>query len=138
MAIKIYRTTDRIPVNIGDVKVWLAPMSSENRIKLQALIRVEAGEIIVDQERMGLFAIRCCVKDVEGIEYADGTAYKPEIVDDVMTEDSISELLQACDMAKLMLASTRMMRVDAKTQLPPGVKLKKSDKPKRSKKNKTS
>lgn len=85
----IYRTTDRIPVKIGEATFWIAPLSGAQKTELLSMTLVKSGE-----ERFLALAHACrtiamSVKAVTGIQNADGEEY-------VLSFDANGDLTKEC------------------------------------------
>jgi len=110
MSITIYRMSDRIPVTIGKLKFWLAPLSYGQKVDIAGATQVKSGEEIQNHMEAASKAIRYSVKKVEGLQLADGSAYAI-VLDDtgIMSEDSLSEIMQLSEATKLVEACSLMI-----------------------------
>lgn len=103
----IYRVTDRVPVKIGDVEFFLAPLSLKQKQEIISHFRVKAGEETFDREKYAFAAVKKSVKEVHGLNLLDGTAYQlsfdsngeltDECVEDLLSIDPDGRLRAACD-----------------------------------------
>jgi len=102
----IYRLTDRIPVKIGELTFWVSPLSYEQKVNLQECRKMEGGQEVVDHGARARLAIKYGVKEIQGIECADGSPYQPkmdsdgtlsmEAVDELSALNSLKELVMVC------------------------------------------
>ena len=72
----IYRLTDRIPVQIGELTFWLAPLSASQKSELLSLVTVHAGEERVKPMEVALRCVSMSLKKLEGVKTADGEPYE--------------------------------------------------------------
>lgn len=105
----VYRTTDRIPVLIGDVKILVSPLSGDQYAKVGACTKMRGGVEVVDYGKMAVEVLRYCVKGVENLDvkYADGSDFSVEFDESgCLSEDCLTVLLQALDTTKLILIAS--------------------------------
>lgn len=106
----LYRTTDRIPVRIGGVTLWVAPLSRHEKMQLMAFQTLESGERVIDQVALMANAVRFSVRKVEGVQNPDGSPYELEIgPDGYMTEQALDDLLNLFATARLAEACVSLV-----------------------------
>lgn len=92
---KIYRTSDRIPVKIGELTFWLSPMSWGHRAEIVALARKQAGIDATDANKAGFLTLKYTIKEIEGLENSDGSPYVCEYEQSgCLTDDCVDDLYQ--------------------------------------------
>lgn len=106
MARKIYRTTDRIPVKIDDIVIEIAPLSFEVKSNIQAnLINGDTLGIV----KAAKLAIQHGVKNVKGVENADGSEYSLDFENDCLTEQCVDDLLNIDQDNKISFVCTKLL-----------------------------
>lgn len=102
----IYRTSDRIPVKIGDVlTVWLSPLTVEQRARMfSTAVKMQAGAEQEDAIKAAAMSIKYSVKGIEGdLKNIDGSDYQLEFdPDGSLTDECAEELLQLDGSDKLV------------------------------------
>lgn len=119
MAIKVFKTSDRIPVKIGDAVFYLAPMSQEQKLDLMTCMSKEGSSQIDNLTKTSFLVMKYTIKDVKGIEYADGSPYKLEMDDKGLTDACISELMNTEISINLILACQSFIKGVPKEILDP-------------------
>jgi hypothetical protein len=71
----VYRTSDRIPVSVGELKFLLSPLSAEQKNSLMDCKKMQGGQEVVDSIGLAYLAIKYAVKGVEGLESSDGSPF---------------------------------------------------------------
>lgn len=102
----IYRLTDRIPVRIGELTFWLAPLSASQKSELLSLVTVKEGEERVPPMEVAIRTVAMSVKKIEGVTTADGDPYElqfdpngnlaRECVEEIFGLDGAEKMLLAC------------------------------------------
>jgi hypothetical protein len=99
----VYRHTDRIPVKMGEIKFWISPLKHEHRVHLSQFIKKVSGEDVVDTSGMGLYVLKCAIKEVEGVSIHDGSAYELEFdANGILTDDCLEEVLRMTNTMTLL------------------------------------
>lgn len=107
--ITIFRPTDRIPVKIGEVTYWLAPLTASEKQELYASFRTKGGEETMDREAYARTAIKLSLKKVEGVNNPDGTPFEVETDDrGYLTELSLDDVLCLPDDIRLAACIDRL------------------------------
>lgn len=106
MARKIYKTTDRIKIKIDDIAIKISPLSYENKCLIQACLITGDTLGIVKAAKM---AIQYGVKEIEGVENADGTPYELQFENDALTENCVDDLLNIDQDNKLSFVCTKLL-----------------------------
>jgi hypothetical protein len=86
---KIYRTTDKIPLKIGELTVNVSPLSFEQKMTIQTEILKGGAQAAMRAAKM---ACQCAVKSIDGLEGTDGNPYSPEMVDNKITDSAWDDL----------------------------------------------
>lgn len=104
---KIYRTTDRIPVKIGDLVFKLSPLTYDQKIKVADAFSVVNGEATQKAGTATALIMKYSIKEVEGLEYATGDEpYKLKFEKDgeSLTSECLNELFSLECKADLSMA----------------------------------
>lgn len=102
MSIKLYRTTDRIPIKIGDAIFKVSPLTMEQKNEMQSFTTKESGVTIQDIFKKTKLLFKYSIKEVSGIEYATGGEYKLSFDDDgTLSDECVEEFLNMEEKAKL-------------------------------------
>lgn len=73
----VYRLTDRIPVKIGELTFWLAPLSASQKSELLSLVTIKEGEERVKPMEVALRCVSMSLKKLEGdVKTSDGEPYE--------------------------------------------------------------
>lgn len=102
---RIYRLSDRIKVKIDDITVTISPLSNHQKAEIQTqLLGLHRGDLHAATKGM-LLSMKYAVKDIEGLEDADGE-YKcqfdenghitDETLEDLYNLENSVKLLQVC------------------------------------------
>lgn len=106
MARKIYKTSDRIKVKIDDISIKIAPLSYETKCEIQAnLINGDTLGIV----KAAKLSIQHGVKEIEGVENADGSAYELQFENGALTEECVDDLLNIDQDNKLSFVCTKLL-----------------------------
>ncbi len=109
MAIKVYRTTDRITVQIGEATFKLSPLTFQQKMELSSCFETIKGQEVQDLTRTNYLAIKYAVKDVAGIEYADGSSFKLTFDGKVLEDECVEELMSTEVTAQLMVTCSSLI-----------------------------
>lgn len=103
---KIFKTTDRIPLTIANVKIWISPMEYEQKVAIQSATKMKGGVEISDGFKVALLTLKFCVKEIEGVSNADGSPYQLEFEESgkVLTDECANELFQLENSPRLLRA----------------------------------
>lgn len=101
MSIKLYRTSDRIPIKIGDAIFRVSPLTKAQKISVQSMIMKENGDLIEDTYEKAALLFKYSIKGVEGVEYATGGNYVVEMEDGVLSDKCVDDLLNMEEKNKL-------------------------------------
>ena len=100
---KIYKLTDRVTIKIEGLTFKLAPLSWQKKAEIQALM-VEGKHT-----EGSVMCVKECVKDVQGLETLAGEKYEIRLEDGVLSEESLNDIMNIEDSAKLMLACASLV-----------------------------
>lgn len=106
----VYLPSDRITLDFGDVKVVVSPLTTVQQDKLSQFVQQQAGQKTVDHAGMVKLALKMGVKDIIGVQRPDGTKFKPQIVDNELTDDSLDILQRIGQNAALIQAGMKLMQ----------------------------
>ena len=116
----IYRPSDRIDIELGDLIVTLSPLTFEQKSDVFET-QVKAGEQVQDQTKSSRKAIAYSVKDVKGAKSWDGEDFSLEFEGGKLSSDCVDVMMSIPDTAELIKAIGTIVRgEDIKTS---GVKL---------------
>lgn len=105
----VYKMSDRIPVEIGDVKFWVSPLSYGQKMELASCSTMVSGEQKIDGPRFATLLIKFSVKEVEGITNFDGTPYELQFdKDGTLSQECLDEILQIEQSPGLLKAATHL------------------------------
>lgn len=120
----VYRPSDRIPLQIGDAKVCVSPLSYEQKVKLLGLTKLLGGEEETPGLKYALELLRECVKSVENISLADGTPWELQFdPDGRLTKECAEDLLLIGNADKLIIAIGKLMNEGIANHKVEGVKI---------------
>ncbi len=101
----LFDKNDRIPVKIGDVTFWVAPLNQNEKAELATAIGFDSGEKVTDMNKLYRCCVKHCVKRVDGVTRPNGTKYAAKLdnkgnltdkaVDDIMMLGCSSQLARA-------------------------------------------
>jgi hypothetical protein len=72
----IYKMSDRIPVEIGELRFWISPLSYGQKMDLSNCSSVVSGEQKIDGVKFASLLLKYSIKEIEGLTNFDGTEYK--------------------------------------------------------------
>jgi len=91
----IYKVTDRIPIIVGPVTFWVAPLSWSDKMEILSHYKLKAGEERLNHLEIAMRTIQLSLKKVDGLKYADGTDYELSLDENGnVTQESVSEIMQ--------------------------------------------
>lgn len=93
----IYRPTDRIRVQVGEVVLKVAPLTYEQKTQLLSHTVMRNGEPVRDGARSSFLTLKKAIKEVEKLpelKYADGSPVEFKWEDGELSEESLEVLLQ--------------------------------------------
>lgn len=105
----VYKMSDRIPIEIGEVKFWVSPLSYGQKMELASCSSTVSGEQKIDGQKFATLLMKFSIKEVEGITNFDGTPYVISFdKDGTLSQDSLDELLQIEQSASVLKAATHL------------------------------
>jgi len=71
-------------------------MEFSQKVAIQSATKMKGGEEVTDGYKVALLTVKFCVKEIEGLENADGSPYELEFEEDgkTLTDDCANELFQ--------------------------------------------
>lgn len=106
---KVFRTTDRIPLKIDTLTFWISPLSYHQKAEILSQVVSISGEEKQNYGKMVFLSVKFAVKKVEGLEDSDGKPYRLEFDGEVLSDDSVNDLLQLDCQAKLTQTCANLM-----------------------------
>lgn len=91
---RIYKTTDRIKVKIDEIEVSLAPLTLDQ--KTEAKVLQATGKVERNYKKVQdgvLLLIKYALKDIKGVKNLDGSDYKLEFENNMVSDSCINDLL---------------------------------------------
>ena len=103
--IVLNRTSDRIKVKIGEITLWLSPLSAIQKSEILSYAKVVEGEEIPDYTKRVYAAIKYSVKKIGGVCLSDGSEYELEFEEGTksLTEECVNDLLNLPITEQLMV-----------------------------------
>lgn len=90
---KIYRTTDRVKVQIDDIVISISPLSKEQKRQLMSLMmKAQTGDLTSAQTSLEE-AIKFSVKGISGVLDGNDEPYSLNFENNVLTEECVNDLL---------------------------------------------
>lgn len=107
---KIYPITARIPIKVGDVTFWVAPLTHEGRLELtQFIVRSGGAEYKADLK----YCMKCLqlsLKKIEGITWYDDTEYQLRFDDNgIILDECMNEISQFLGSASAAMAASSLL-----------------------------
>jgi len=92
----IYKTSDRIPVQIGEVVIKLSPLTYDQKTEIQLLISAGGIDSLLKAANT---AIKYAVKGISGIQNSDGSDYELKFEGNMLDQESVDDLsnLEECE-----------------------------------------
>lgn len=107
--VTIFRPTDRIPVKIGDVTYWLAPLTAGEKQELLAAFRTKGGEQTFDRETYARTAVKMALKKVDGVQNPDESPFSVSLDErGYLTDESLDDVLLLPEYDKLAASVDRL------------------------------
>lgn len=97
----VYRKEDRIKVKVGNITVKISPLTYREKAEAQAMIMSNTTNAGMDGS---LYALKCCIKEIEGLKLPDGSKYELKFEDDKLTDECVDDLTNIEENDKLFLA----------------------------------
>jgi hypothetical protein len=107
---KIYRTSDRIKIQIDDVVVTISPLSYHQKMDAQS--DIANGQLKKDFNLMNsgiIKSLKYAIKDVKGLVDAKGKPYKLEFIDGVLSEQCVDDIFNIELHKKLTMVCAALM-----------------------------
>lgn len=103
----IYKTTDRIKIDIAGVVFHLSPLTWDQKQDILNETRLKEGE---QTNRNSTYkSIKYAVKNIEGLELSDGSPYVIELKDGVLTDECVEDILNLELSPKLIMSCYAMV-----------------------------
>lgn len=109
MAITVYRTTDIIPIKLGEVTLHIRPLSADQRAEIQNMTELKSGVYEYAADKMAVAALRYSIRKIEGINFSDGPL-EAGFDGELLNQECIDAIFQACTNASLVRAAAELMK----------------------------
>lgn len=86
---KIRKTTEKIPVKVGDLTFKISPLSFEQKCDIQNVLMAGTAISILKASKL---AIKYAVKEIEGLENVDGSKYEVKFDEQGLSDEVIDDL----------------------------------------------
>jgi len=107
----IYRTTDRVLVEIEDISLKFAPLSEGDKMKLINLFSTtDFSKDPAAALKHSKELIMLTLKDVDGVELSDGSKWHLEFEEGKVKSSSIDELLSLDLAQKIVIVAGQFLR----------------------------
>lgn len=90
---KIFKTTDRITIEIAGITLKLSPLTFAQKGEIHACSVLNGGVEEKDTIKMTFLAVKYTVKEIKGIIDSSGEEYQLEFEGDVLSSDCVNDLL---------------------------------------------
>jgi hypothetical protein len=115
---KIFRATDRIPVKIGEVTIFISPLTAEHKGEVISQTKMVGGDVVADTKRMIILTLKYAVKGVSGVTYYDDVPMELKFDEDgTVSDESIAELMQI-DSDKLVTFASHLIANRLNEEIP--------------------
>lgn len=120
----VYRITDRISVKISGVTFWVSPLTWLQKSQVLSLFQIKAGTEHYEPMKAAMTTIKLSLKAVDGLQYADGTEFHLETLEDgTVSDESLSEIAQLDGIEKLFTVCSGFALRDIKDPKLDGVEV---------------
>ena len=104
---KIYKISDRIKVKVGGLTVKIGPLTFDQKAEIQAL--ATSGDFKKSLQSAKL-SVKYSVKDIDGLEDAEGNKYELSTDEEGLSEDCLNELFNLEESEKLSMMSLGLLQ----------------------------
>lgn len=110
MSNKIYRTTDRVKVNVDGIIFSISPLSYAQKSEIQSKLY----KAVIDKDMMAaqdaaVLSIKYAVKNVSGLLDGNEEQYQVELQNNELTQQCIDDLLNIKQNTKLAAVCTSLV-----------------------------
>lgn len=122
----VYKCSDRVPVRIGEITVWISPLSGMQKAKILSLTKMKGGQEIPDAVGMALLTLKMAVKAIDCPEavFADGDKVELKLdPNGELDDESLDVLLQVADNDKIITVASMLAAKGLAGWEIPGVKV---------------
>ena len=107
---KIYRTTDRVKVNIDDVTVKLAPLTLSQKKEIQGhLYKSVTEKDMQAAQDAAILAVKYSLKSIKGLYDQNDEEYQLQMDNNTVSDECIDDLLNIEISDKLALVCTSLL-----------------------------
>lgn len=108
---KIYRSSDRINLQIGDVAVKVAPLTFHQKSEIQLAI-AESGKTgdTMGVLKAAFLCVKYAVKEINGVEAPDGSKYELQFENEVLSDESVNDLFNLEESDALSIVCINLMK----------------------------
>lgn len=107
MARKVYKLSDKIDIKVDDLVITVQPLSFEVKTQIQANILNGDTMSMVHAAKE---AIKNSVKEIRGLENADGSVYELEKDGDVLSDNCVNDILNIDQDSKISFICTQLLQ----------------------------
>jgi hypothetical protein len=86
----VYRKSDRVKIQVGDIEIHVSPLSYHEKSEIQALL---LSKDIDGMMKGGVLALQYAIKNVKGLTSPDGSEHQLEFDGGKLTDDALSDLM---------------------------------------------
>ena len=108
----ILRNTDQVPCKIGDITLWVSPITWGEKSNLLRFHAVGGGETRIDETALLLETLRLSIRRVDGFEgtFSDGSKATLELDDKgLLTQEAIEILVRVIGIAPISKLSSAVI-----------------------------
>jgi len=102
MPVKIYRLSDRIRVQIGEITFLISPLTYHQKTEIVSNVTRSGGLEMQSAAQMAYLAIKYSVKGIEGLIDSENNPYQLSFNENGLTDECVSEIFQLGCKDKLM------------------------------------
>ena len=105
----LLRKSDRINVNIEELKLKIAPLSFAAKMEINDILVGASEEDLGASMKASKIAIAYAIKEIKGIETLEGDEYELEFDGDKLSDECVDDLLNLEHCPKLMIVCSGLL-----------------------------
>jgi len=86
---KIRKTTEKIPVKVGELTFKISPLTFEQKCEIQNVLMAGTAISVLKASKL---SIKYAVKDIEGLENSDGSKYEVKFDEVGLADETVDDL----------------------------------------------
>ena len=106
---RIYETSDRIPVKIGGIEFKVSPLTYNQKMTISSCVKTVSGKDIFDSAKAAYHAIRFCLKEVSGLKNSKGDYALEFDENDILTEKCLDDIMNIEAREKLSMVALSLL-----------------------------